>query len=752
MLPAIQPRRLLAILLIIVFALALPALPARPARAAEPGAAILSFSGTLDAAVPTRTVLLSDSGPANLRLAVSGGTSSDKVTLTMLNAAGAALKSWPARSGETIWGFANIPAGASLRVQTSGAALSFSLSAYARGTVLAPSAASPTWSGAIIGAGAQTGGSDGHFVAPAAGLYTFTLGATSGAYQLVVDGNHLRKTVVSGKAPAPADSTYYLSAGNHSFQIIPESTAGTATAWSVRLNAGAAADSLPYGESSAALGGGTGGGAFVEEWVPLRTTAAHSVNIRIAAIGAAGDSFQVELYNAGTKVLTSSSIAGGEVVWMTSALAAGANALRITTSAANSGPLAYSLTVSGLFAPKLSWGGTSRGASAASSTARATFASGGLYTFTLGASSGSYQLRLDNTYLRKVVTAAGATFSAYVPAGTHTLVVDQEGVGVTGWSVTIEQAGAAADRLPFTRSGAPLGGAGKDFRDESLPISLAAASPVNIKVTATDGGPSDSLKVEIFRAGAAAPSFSAAKVYKGEVFWATSSLPAGTSFLRVAAASGNSAPMSYQVEISGVGAIPRAWGGVARGEGLNSKIALTAPQDGIYTLTLTMSSGNGQVIVDGGASTAEVSPGLESTSLTLRVPLDAGVHQFAFVQDRAAPSTAWQLSVASLQKAVPLSVTAVTPPQLDYGAGGDLSVAGAGFESGTVVEVLNRSGKAVPASAVVVSGTRIVLSLPASTPPGAYSLRLTNPSGDRLSRASALSVGMLRSFLPMVVR
>ncbi|MBX0329872.1 IPT/TIG domain-containing protein [Oscillochloris sp. ZM17-4] len=748
---ATPSRRLLAALLFIAAVIVVPAL-ITPARGAEPGAAIITFSGTLDAGVPSRTVPLSESGPTNLRLAVSGGVASDTVTLTLLDSSAKSLKSWVARSGETIWGFASLPAGASLRVQTSGASLSFDLSAYARGTVAAPSAASDSWSGVVIGAAAQTSSSDGQFVAPAAGLYTFTLGADSGAYQLVIDGDYLRKTVVSGSLPSASDSTYYLSAGNHSFQIVSDSSAGVSTRWSVQMVAAGAIDSLPSTESASMLGGSTGDGAFVEEWVPIQTAAAHTVNIRIAAIGAAIDTFQVELYTGGAKVLTSSDVAGGEVVWVSSALGAGANALHIVTKAGNSAPLGYSLTVSDLFTPKLSWSGISFGSSQTRSTARASFATAGLYTFTLGAESGRYQISLNDTYLRKVVTTAGVTFSAYVPAGTHTLEITQEGAGSTAWSVTIEAAKAAVDTLPYARSGALLGGAGNDFGDESLPIQLAATTPINIRVTATDGGPNDSLRVEIFEADAATPSFSAAAVYKGEVLWATSSLPEGTSLLRVSAAAGNSAPMSYAVEISGVGTIPLTWSGVARGEGINSAITLTAPEDGVYTVTLTLASGNGQVIIDGGTPQTKAAARVNSANLTLRVPLRAGPHHFAFIQDTTQVSTSWQIATSLLQKAVPLSITAIMPPQLSYGTGGTMTISGAGFESGTVVTVLDSAKKTVSSSAVVVSGTEIMLTLPATTPPGTYSLSLTNPNGDALSMNSALSVGLLRTFMPLVYR
>lgn len=743
--------RLFALLLLVI---AVVAPRGASVLAAEPGAQLVSFSGNLDADVPARTVPLAESGPANLKLTVDGGAAADSVTLSLLNASGGVVRSWVARSGETIWGHADLPSGARLRVQTSGAALNFDLRAYARGSLLAPHAGTQSWSGKAIGAGSGSTRSAVQLVAPSAGLYRLSLAAASGGFQLLVDDNHIRKTVISGKAPAADDTVYYLAAGVHTLQILQDPGAGVVTAWSLQMTAAGANDNLPYSEAAAVLGGGAGGGDFREEWAPIQVAAGAAVNLRIQATGASTDSLQVELYNGSTKVFTATAVYGGEVLWGSAKLVAGANALRVTAKDGNSAPLAYSVSVSSIPSPELSWAGVSYGASAANSTIQLNVTKDGLYRFVLGASAGRYQLRLNNTALQKIVTTAGADFTAFVPAGSHTLVVDQDSATNTTWSVKVSPATPTADTLPFRRSGTTLGGAGKDFREEWLPIRLTAAAPVNIKVTATGGNAGDSLQVQLYKPGGNSPAYNAAKIYKDEVFWATSELGEGTNQLRVIAASGNAAPMSYQVEIVAVGAIPASLSGTALGAGLNSAVTLRAPADGVYTLVMTMTTGSGLVLVDPPGTQASLTADatLAGTSLNLRVPLKAGPHRFVIQQDPAEARTDWQISLRQLQPAAALKIEQVNPGFLAPNAGGVLEVRGSGFESGTTASLVNSKGTATPVNTVVISASRLTLSVPANTPAGVYTLRLSNPGGASVSMSAAVNIGQVRVYLPLLRR
>jgi hypothetical protein len=733
---------------LLTLAMMLGSLPIAPAVAAEPGAEIVRFSGALSADVPARTVPLAGGGPANLRLAVSGGGVTDTITLAVLNAGNTVVNSWVARSGETIWAYADLPSGAKLRVQSSGAALTFDLKAYARGTLANPTSDTQTWSGTAIGAGANSTNSTVQLVAPAPGLYRFTLGAAQGSYQIVVDANRVRKTVVSGKAPAPTDSVYFLPAGVHTFTIVQNPTAGT-TAWSVQFAAAGAADTLPYAENAAELGG-----AFTEEWTPIQVAQAQPVNIRIAATGAAADRLQVELFNGSTKVFTSTTVAGGEIVWGSTQLAAGANALRVVTIGGNSAPLAYNVTISALAEPEITWSGASYGASPANSSLRVRFAESGLYRFTLGASAGRYQLRLNTNDMQKIVTTAGADLTAFVPAGTHTLTVDHDSQLNTTWSVKIAPTSAANDTLPFRRSGATLGGAGNDFAQEWLPIRSDTNRRVNIKVTALDGAANDALQVQLFRSGQENAAFTAAKVLRGEVFWATTDLVSGTNLLRIAALNTNTAAMQYQVEISSVGAIPATWSGIAHGDGLSSTLTVNAPRDGIYTVVLTLTVGAGQLLIESptpAPSAAQALP-MAGSNLTLRVPLTAGPHRFVFRQDAAQPRTEWQVDARLAREATPLAVSQVRPGMIPRNTATLLEVIGTGFESGSTVTLIDSAGKTTTLQAAAVSDTRLTITVPANLADGAYGLRVNNPGGASVTRSAALNVGMSRIFLPMLNR
>lgn len=729
-----------------------------PVRGAIPGAEILSFSGSLGGAVPSRTIILADSGTANMRLAVAGGAPGDLVTLELLDGSGnpVAGASWPARTGETVWAATTLPAGSRLRLSTASAGLSVDLKVYARGTILAPTEASAGLAGTLIGAEGATSPTRFELSVPTPGLYSFALGADSGAYQVVVADGYLRKTVVAGQAPAAADSTYYLPAGNLAFQIVADSTASTTTAWSLQLTKVGELDSLPYGEATARLGSTLGRGAFTEERVPIQVAAGSEVNLRISVTGAASDSLSVELFNGATAALTVAPVGGGETVWATGQLAAGANALRVVAPNTASATLAYTIEIVAIGQPDLTLAGASQGASAVNSKARVTFPADGLYRFNLAASAGRFQLRLNDTYLRRIVGGAGSDFTAFVPAGTHELVVDQEtGAGAT-WSATIAAAGQAADGLPFTRAGATLGGASNDFVDERLPVALAADTPVNISITARGGDSDDKLRFEIIRPGAE-PSFTIATIFggddPGEITWATTTMAAGASLLRVSA-EGNTQPMAYDVTLSAVPSAPTSWAGISRGVGLSSSVTMNAPEDGIYAITLTLEVGAGQLLLDSvaPASLPRLAGASTPTVLQLRVPLSAGAHSLTLDHDRGQALTRWTVDAALLRPTPALTLRIEQPFLVVPQAGATLIVPGTGFTAESVVEIVDGSGSPLAATITVLSDTQIQVLVPAGAAPGTYTLRVRNSNGAEAEAAGAVIIGDAKLYLPLVRR
>ncbi|NOK57585.1 MAG: hypothetical protein GFH27_549303n150 [Chloroflexi bacterium AL-W] len=607
-------------------------------EAADSGEELFRSAGALANGNTFSTPMYSP-GPANLRLKVSGGTTGNTLKMRIIKD-NSDVAAWNVRSGETTWGYTNIPSGGKLTLEnTSGQTLNYDIVVYARG--VAPTIADnvSTWSGTSHGIGTA---SVIQLTVPTAGRYRFTLGATSGSFQLKVDDNYILKTVATGKTPDPADSVYYLSAGAHTFRVI-QNPDESETKWSMALEEVGSTDTLPNQETTKAVLGGTT--TFKEEWIPLQITEDQLVNIRVAATGTATDKLTLDLYNNGEKVYTSDAIFGGEIAWGSTQLVTGTNALRIIANDANSAPLAYSITTSVIPDAPLTWKGTSYGQPSHSTDGRSSiklnFPTSGLYQFKLEANPGRYQLRLDNQYLQKTITdTVSADFTAYVTEGTRSLVVIQDPAETkTTWSVTITPTEQLNDKLTFSQSGGTLGGSGNTFREEWIPLQVSSGQPVNIRVVAT-GTYTDALQIELFNGDTRV--YSATTIYGGEVFWATSKLSTGNNRLRIVTPGSNSEEMYYQVDVQAIEEIPNKWEGVTHSNGINPIVQVEAPISGIYDVILEIEEGLGQVVIDNGMpTTSNVS--LASSSTTLRVPLSAGMHTFTWQQDSSQPITRWSI-------------------------------------------------------------------------------------------------------------
>ncbi|MBC8163856.1 MAG: hypothetical protein H7Z42_21825 [Roseiflexaceae bacterium] len=639
----------------LVIAVALASLSTAPARAAEAGEVFVNSTGTLLAGQRT-TIEFYGGSVGNLQFSVSGGAAGDSVRAT-LQLEGS--PSWTARTGETVWGYANIPAQRVLLTleNSSASVLSYGLNIYGLDTLPRFGENLTTLSGVAQSQGLQSAV---QVNAQQSGLYRFALGAGAGSYQLVVDGGAVIKTVVAGAAPSSDDATYFLAAGVHTLQVIQQASVAT-TEWSVAVQPVGGTDALPASEESAQLGGGA---FFAEERIPLQLATAQPVNIRVAVAGGATDSVTVELYNGGEKIYTSSPVFGGEVAWGSSNLVAGANALRVVAKNGNAAALRYAVQITPVATTPMSWEGVSFGATQHAgdgiSQIALNFPSDGLYRFTLGAGVGRYQLVLNGNYLRRTVTTAGAEFTAFVAAGSQTLAVVQDTAQVqTTWSVAIAPAEQVSDALPFSSRSGTLGGAGNAFREEWIPVNVAAGAPVNLRIAAS-GAATDALLFEVYNADSKV--YTAEKVYGGEVFWGSSALTAGKNLVHVVALEGNVGQMAFEFSLNAVAAVPSSWGGNSRGTGLQSTISLNAPVSGTYLVTITVESGAGLVRIDPGTTqsrTRGVSP--TSTVSVLRVPLKAGPHTFVFQQDAAVEATAWSVSTA-LRKADETEPAVVVPP------------------------------------------------------------------------------------------
>jgi hypothetical protein len=634
---------LLLHLIVMLLLVILPVYYAAPVRAAAPGEELVNSTGIIGNN-ETHTVTIYSPGPANLRLEIGGGGASDKLTLALLASGGATVQSWDVRSGEVVWVSAELPAGGAVSLHNAGSAqLTYKLTAYALGVVPNVTSNTATWSGIARGNGMH---STIRVNVPAAGRYRFTLGASGGSFQISVDAGYLLKTVAPSNGPNPVDSTYYLNAGIHTLTIV-QATGAALTTWSAVLAPEGGLDTLPSAESSAVLGGGS----FSEEWIPVQIQAGAQVNLNIAATGAAADSLVVSLYNdsRATPVFTSTTIYGGETVWGSGALADGANALHIVAS--GGGSLAYTITVSGVAPAPATLTGVSYGApahpSGGHSTALLTFPAAGLYSFTLGASAGRYQILLNSNYLQKTVISAGATFTAYVPAGTYPIVIAQDPVAAsTSWSIAVAPTDSVADSLPYSRSGGTLGGPNNAFTEEWLPIRAGAGVPVNLKVSVA-GVAADALQIELYKANSADPPYQIARVYGGEIAWGSAALANGVNLLHIIAPAANSGKLDYQIDVKPIDAIPGGWSGTSLSAGLNSTLRVSAPVAGTYNVTVTVTVGTGQVLIDATAL-AKQDIHVASSTTMLRVPLNAGLHTFTFQQGAGQPVTSWVI-VANLR-------------------------------------------------------------------------------------------------------
>lgn len=632
-----------------LFVLLLVALPlSSPAHAAQPGEPLISRSGSLTGGQSLQDqTIYSFSGQANLRLDISGGSADETITAIVKDSGGAPITSFVGRNGETIWGTVTLPANARIALtNNSGVTLNFMLNVYA--VDIAPSFAEGvgTWSGTSKSVGIQSAVT---INMPSDGLYGFTLAASGGAYQFVVDNNYVRKTVVAGNVPNPSDTVYYLSAGAHTFSIVQDPASSVVTGWSVAVSPIGGSDVLPSNESASVLGGGS---FFREEWIPLVVAEGATVDIRIEVAGSATDNLSMELLSGGTQVFSSTSVFGGEVAWASTSVAAGANALHIVTRNGNAASLAYNIQIQAVPQAPFSWSGVTYGQTnrpgEGSSSIQLNFPTSGLYTFAMAANSGRFQFMLADDYIQKTVTDTTSTaLSAYVDAGTYTLKVAQDPQQpVTSWKIDIQPGSAATDTLPFVRQSGTLGKADNSaFDEEWLPLQSDAARPINLKIVA-HGSANDSLRIELYNGSEL--KYTAATVYGGETFWAPADLVAGTNRLHIVA---TGTQMSYEATVAAIGDAPSSWAGMSDQKGLHSTAVLNAPVNGVYDVVMTVDEGEANLVVDNAAGTAAVNQ-IAANVVTLRVELAKGLHSFTVNQDASLARTSWSVTI-SLRRELP---------------------------------------------------------------------------------------------------
>lgn len=374
-------------------------------------------------------------------------------------------------------------------------------------------------------------------------------------------------------------------------------------------------------------------------------------NIRLELTGGSGDeTVTATVKNAGGTAIKTITVRRGEVLWNTANLPENA---RISLKNNSSSNLTYKLAVYAVAtAPSFAegtdtWSGTSK-YNGEQSVITLDVPSDGLYKFTLAASSGAYQLVADNDYIRKTVKAGSLPNANdtvyYLKAGAHSLRIVQDPAAnvTTAWSVKIVAQGGT-DTLPVSESSAVLGG-GSFFNTESIPIFLTQDAVVDVRIAVT-GGAADSLTLRVLNG--ATRVFTSTSVLGGEVAWASTTLKQGANALNIVAKPGNTASVSYTVELRVVPNAPFVWSGKTRGDTNrdnkgSSSIRMTFPDSGLYTFTMAANSGRYQFLLGSNYIQKTIT---DTNSTALSAYVAAGTYTLQVVQDPQQTMTDWKVDI-----------------------------------------------------------------------------------------------------------
>ncbi|MFZ6031295.1 MAG: IPT/TIG domain-containing protein [Chloroflexota bacterium] len=468
----------------------------------------------------------------------------------------------------------------------------------------------------------------------AAGLYHVSLNTPVGFAQVQVDGGSLRREKLQALAGGHlTEFDIQLAAGTHTLKVVQDSSYVTTT-WTLGLQAATAAAEIGH------FAGQLDSGVSVDPQFPLPGSSTRKVNFRLEVPANGGNgALSLEIEDGSGASVFKGSILDGETLWGTATLKPLQNTFTLSNTSGVT--LEYDLTIYEIGTAPYDWAGSSRDAGTWHSHILLDFPSAGLYTFTEGLTAGRYQFLVDQKNVQKTVEQNGSV-AYYIPAGQHILTIVQDSAEpATNWTLNASAVGAAGDSLPYAKSGGEIGGTGNDFDSEWLPLHLAAASPANFALT-LGGSITDSLDVALYAGTASTPFYTVTAVYGGETLWWSADLISGTNRIKLTAAGGNLAPLSYQLNVQARPATPGAWSGTATDVGNHAKVRFTTAADGLYDLNFGLDAGRYQFLIDGDhiQKTVEISG-------SVRYYLPAGNHQVTIVQDSDSPQTAWSLSIAA---------------------------------------------------------------------------------------------------------
>jgi hypothetical protein len=366
-----------------------------------------------------------------------------------------------------------------------------------------------------------------------------------------------------------------------------------------------------------------------------------NLEMQVGAVTGDGSIDLVVTDATGTTTYTGT-ILDGEGLWASTTLTPGINTFALHNASDES--LDYDLWLYSVGAAPFGLAGTSRGGGTWQSHFNLSFPTSGLYQFDCGAASGRYQLLLGEEQIQKTVEQPGMV-TYYVEAGVHSLrIVQDSAAPQTAWSLDVSGPGAAADTLPYVKSGGDLGGSGNDFVEEWLPLKLDAPVHANFQLSLT-GVPSDTFDVFVYAPDDSLLS-SISNVFGGETLWWTTDLPAAVSRIQLVADPANTAPLAYDFSAylkPTLSFSPTSWSGSSQGLANNSVLRFHVASSGLFDFAFDADPGRFQFQVDGEPLILKT---VESGG-TARFFLPGGTHLLSILQDPLLDTTAWSLAVTA---------------------------------------------------------------------------------------------------------
>lgn len=572
-------------------------------------------------------VAMDAAGMANLNLAVGGDPSNDLLVEVYGPGATMPQKTIDAVLGsEDVWQPIDLGTGVNrLRLLSMG---NTSPVTYALRLQEVRTDTFTNWSGRSLSSSSLHSSAVMHF--SETGTYRFSLDTDAGFANLVLDGATMLQTI---NPMANTTATYYdmdVTAGDHTLHIMPDS-AFPVTEWTATV-----ISTTPSADFFNFDGTLEDGVSVAPEYAvddgPL------DFNFTLTT---SGDDVQVEIRDGDDDIVWTGTAFAGETLWGTGSLTNGVNTFSITNlTGGNAVDANVSLTLYYLPEAGYDWEGLAAPTGLKpNSHIRMIFPDDALYTFDFGATTDSYQFRLNDDYLRKTVTGAESV-TYFVPAGTHDLYIYQDPVAGADWDVSISDAGATYDTLPYTKDGGAFDSA--TFTEEWLPLHLENAAQLNLATIIT-GTTGDYLTITAYDEDDNVVQ--SADVYAGETRWTTFDLPAGVSRLHLSTDSGNVADLAYDLTLGALPAAPYTWDGVADAGGGTSHARATFPTSGLYTFTLTADTGRFQFRLDDDFLQKTVE---DNTSVVYYIP--AGTHDLYIDQDSVAGAD-WNVAISGVTEA-----------------------------------------------------------------------------------------------------